>query len=62
MKKKQHPRLSVDDDPDMQGVIPALHRAVIDAHKIAYQTGTKIVVMRDGKLMEVPPDPVKYQS
>ncbi len=51
----------IDDDPDMQGVMPVLYRAVNDAHQIAYQTGTKLVVMRNGKLMEVPPGPAKYK-
>ena len=41
--------------------MPALYRAVNAAHKIAYQTGTKLVVMRNGKLMEVHPDPAKYK-
>ena len=46
----------------MLGVMPALHRALRRAHKIAYQTGTNIVVMRDGKVVEVPPDPALYED
>ena len=60
--KKQTKRLPITDDPDMQGVMPALRRAVKRAHKIAHQTGTNIVTMRDGKVMEVPPDPAKYND
>ena len=53
---------SIDDDPDMQGVMPALRRAVHNAHKIAHYADTKIVVMRDEKVMEVHPDPEKYPA
>lgn len=53
---------STSDDPDMQGVMPALLRAVRRAHKIAHQTGTDIVVMRDGKVVQVPPDPAMYND
>ena len=60
--KKQTKRLSVADDPDMQGVMPALMRALKRAHKIAHQTGTKIVTMRDGKVVHVDPDPALYKD
>ena len=50
------------DDPDMQGVMPALLRAVKRAHKIAHQTGTYIVTMRDGEVVHVPPDPAMYND
>ena len=36
----------------MQGVLPALLRAARKAREIAWKTGTAIVVMRDGKLIE----------
>jgi hypothetical protein len=39
-------------DADMQGALPALLRAARKAREIAWQTGTGIVVMRDGKLIE----------
>ena len=60
--KKPSKQPSTTDDPDMLGVMPALHRALRRAHKIAYQTGTNIVVMRDGKVVEVPPDPALYED
>ena len=53
---------SMLDDPDMQGVMPALLRAARRAHKIAHQTGTYIVTMRDGKVVHVPPDPAMYND
>ncbi len=49
-------------NPDTQGIMDALHRALRRAHKIAYQTGTNIVTMRDGKVVEVPPDPALYED
>ena len=39
-------------DPDMQGVAAALLRAGRRAREIARQTGTAVVVMRDGKVVE----------
>lgn len=39
-------------DSDMQGVLPALLRAAKRAREIARQTGTSIVIMRDGELIE----------
>lgn len=60
--KKQTKRLSVMDDPDMQGVMPALMRALKQAHKIAHQTGTKIVTMRNDKVVAVDPDPALYND
>ena len=47
-------------DPDMQAVPAALFRAAQRAHLIAHQTGTRVVVMRDGKVVEIEPDPEMY--
>ena len=60
--KKQKKQPSIKDDPDMQGVMPALHRAARDAHKIAHQTGTGVIIMRDGKVVEIEPDPEMYEN
>ena len=61
MKKYQIP-VSKLDDPDMQATPAALIRAAKRAHKIAHQTGTKVVVMRDGKVVEIEPDPEMYND
>ncbi len=45
-----------------KGVTAALIRATKRAHKIAHQTGTKVVVMRDGKVAEIEPDPEMYND
>ena len=47
-------------DPDMQAAPAALFRAAQLAHLIAYQAGTGVVVMRDGKVVEIEPDPDMY--
>ena len=44
----------------MQGVMPALQRALRRAHKIAHETNTGVVVMRDGKVVTIDPDPKLY--
>ena len=45
-----------------EGVTAALIRAAKRAHLIAHQTGTKVVVMRDGKVVEIDPDPEMYND
>ena len=43
------------EDPDITNALPALRRAARQARKLARQTGTEIVVIRNGKLVrEVP--------
>ena len=61
MKKSQYkiPR-SKSTDPDMQAAPAALFRAAQRAHLIAHQAGTGVVVMRDGKVVEIEPDPEMY--
>ena len=48
------------DDLETEGVTAALIRAAKRAHLIAHQTGTGVVVMRDGKVVEIEPDPDMY--
>ena len=48
--------VSKSTDADMQAVPIALMRAAKRARELARQTGTKLVVMREGKLVEVDPD------
>ena len=49
MNQQQHA------DEDLKGALAALRRAAQRAREIARQTGTAIVVMRDGKLVrEIP--------
>ncbi len=48
------------NDTDTEGVTAALMRAAQRAHLIAHQAGTGVVVMRDGKVVEIEPDPEMY--
>ena len=43
-------------DPDMQEAPKALLRAARRAREIAKRTGTGVVVIRDGEVVEVSPD------
>jgi hypothetical protein len=49
-------------DPDMQGAAAALVRAAKRARKLAAQTGTEIVVMRDGKLIREFPKMSEFEE
>ncbi len=44
---------------DMQAAPKALRRAADHARDLARQTGTKLVIVRNGILMEVDPDDVE---
>ncbi len=39
-------------DPDIQGVGPALRRSAARAREIARQTGTPLVIYKDGKIVK----------
>lgn len=49
-------------DPYMQAVPAALVRAARRAHMVAHQTGTGVIIVRDGKVVEIPPDPEMYEG
>lgn len=44
---------------DLRGSLPALRRAAARARQIAAQTGTAIVIQREGKLEHVYPAPTE---
>jgi hypothetical protein len=44
------------DNPDMQAAPQALLRAARRAREIARKTGTPLVIVRDGVLIEIDPD------
>lgn len=50
------------DDPDMQAVPSTLYRAARRAHLIAHRTGTGVIVMLDGEVVEIEPDPAMYEG
>ena len=45
--------LSQAKNPDIRASFAALQRAAAEARKIAIATGTGIVVMKDGKIVEI---------
>ena len=59
-KSKYKVPVSNSTDPDMQAAPAALFRAAQRAHLTAHQAGTGVVVMRDGKVVEIEPDPEMY--
>ncbi len=60
-EKEQLP-VSKLDDPDMQAVPAAMERAVRRAHRDAHRHGTGVLVVVDGKMVEVDPDPALYED
>ncbi len=50
------------DEAWHQEVLDALHRAAKQAHLIAYQTGTGVVVHREGEVRVIAPDPAMYED
>jgi len=50
------------NDPDMKGSLAALKRAAKRARLIAAQTGTEIVVRRDGKLIREYPKMSEFEE
>lgn len=49
-------------DPEVQRTLAALRRAAKRAHLIAHQKGTGVVISRDGKVVEIEPDPAMYEE
>jgi len=45
-------------DPAMRGSLAALARAAEDARRIAIQTGTELIVMRNGQICSLPPEEI----
>ena len=45
-------------DPVMRGSMAALQRAAEDARRIAIETGTDLIIMRDGKICRLSPEEI----
>jgi hypothetical protein len=54
--------LSQARNPDIRGSLAALRRASELARKIAIQTGTDLVVVRDGRLLHVDPATLRERT
>ncbi|WP_424945772.1 hypothetical protein [Candidatus Spongiihabitans sp.] len=62
MKKTPETNPTHRDDLYTQGIMAALMRAVRRAHLVAHQTGTGVIVRRNGKVVEIDPDPDMYEK
>ena len=49
-------------DPAIRGALAALERAAEDARRIAIQTGTELIVMRNGQIRSLPPEEIAKLS
>ncbi len=59
--KERLPVLKLSD-PDMQAVPAAIERAVRRAHRDAHRHGTGVLVVENGRMVEVPPEPALYED
>ncbi len=54
-----HMRDSLEpDDPAIRGALAALERAAEVARRIAIQTGTELIVMRNGQICRLQPEEI----
>ena len=54
--------ISQAKDPDLRASIKALQRASIQARKTAIQTGTNLVIVKDGQLLRIPADQLRREA
>ena len=54
---EKFPEGGASENTLQQDAMAAFQRAARRAHQIAHQKGTGVVVMRDGQVVEIPPDP-----
>lgn len=54
--------ISQAKDPDLRSSLAALRRAAALARKEAIQTGTEIVVVRNGRLVRISTETLRQQS
>ena len=59
---KEPPEKKSPNPDETEGITAALMRAARRAHLIAHQTGTGVVVMRDGEVVEIEPDSDMYNA
>lgn len=61
-RDKERLPVSKLDDPDMQAAPAAMERAVRRAHRDAHRHGTNVLVVVNGRMVEVAPDPALYRD
>jgi len=54
--------ISTAKDPDLRASLVALRRASQMARRTAIQTGTNLVVVKDGQMIRIPADELRRQA
>jgi hypothetical protein len=54
--------ISEAKNPDLRASMAALQRASLQARKTAIQTGTHLVIVKDGKLLRIPAEELRLSS
>lgn len=54
--------ISEAKDPDLRASMAALQRASLLARKTAIQTGTDLVIVKDGRLLRLSADELRQQA
>lgn len=49
-------------DPDLRASLGALRRAAAMARQTAIQTGTNLIIFRDGRVIRIPPETLRKQA
>jgi hypothetical protein len=49
-------------NPDLRGSVDALRRAAAMARQTAIQTGTELVIARDGQVVRIPADELRKET
>lgn len=49
-------------NPALRGSLNALRRSAEAARKLAAQTGTRLVIVKDGKLLRLPAEEIRHGS
>jgi hypothetical protein len=54
--------ISEAKDPDLRASMAALQRASLQARKTAIQTGTHLVIVKDGQLLRISAEELRKQT
>ena len=54
--------ISEAKDPDLRASMAALQRAALQARKTAIQTGTNLVIVKDGQLLRISAEELSQQT
>ena len=54
--------ISEAKDPDLRAAMAALQRAALQARKTAIQTGTNLVIVKDGQLLRISAEELSQQT